>query len=253
MMIYDNFELGRNLGRSEKLMKDMKKTPDRFYFGGKNAVVYMGPDGEPAIIRNAEFWELVEKQTNTLFEKGGPRPEEEAVKITSTELKPILPVKPYEPTEIQETGPIEIMDIGDTAKIAKQLTEIIDKCKLYSEINGRKYIHVEGWQALNAMLGVVAEVQPPIEGPDYFEVTCLINDGQGRIAGRGIARCYFDEAIKKRDGTLYSRWHGPDGKVDKMAVMSMAQTRAIGKANRNKYGWIIRLAGYEATPMEEMK
>ena len=80
MMIYDNFELGRSLGRSDKLMKDMKKTQDRFYFEGKNAVVYMGPDGEPAIIRNDEFWEICEKQTNTLVEKGGPRPEEEEMK-----------------------------------------------------------------------------------------------------------------------------------------------------------------------------
>jgi hypothetical protein len=34
--------------------------------------------------------------------------------------------------------------------------------------------------------------------------------------------------------------------------MSMAQTRAVGKAYRNILAWIIRAAGYEPTPAEEM-
>ena len=36
------------------------------------------------------------------------------------------------------------------------------------------------------------------------------------------------------------------------AIASMAQTRAIGKAYRNILAWIIRAAGYEPTPAEEM-
>ena len=32
----------------------------------------------------------------------------------------------------------------------------------------------------------------------------------------------------------------------------MAQTRAIGKAYRNLIGWVMKMAGYEATPKEEM-
>ena len=32
----------------------------------------------------------------------------------------------------------------------------------------------------------------------------------------------------------------------------MAQTRAIGKAYRNLLGWVMKLAGYETTPSEEM-
>ena len=33
----------------------------------------------------------------------------------------------------------------------------------------------------------------------------------------------------------------------------MAQTRAIGKAYRNIIGWVMKMAGYEGTPGEEMK
>ena len=35
-------------------------------------------------------------------------------------------------------------------------------------------------------------------------------------------------------------------------MMSMAQTRALGKAYRMALGWIMKMAGYEATPAEEM-
>ena len=32
----------------------------------------------------------------------------------------------------------------------------------------------------------------------------------------------------------------------------MAQTRAVGKAYRNILSWIVKMAGYEATPAEEI-
>jgi hypothetical protein len=32
----------------------------------------------------------------------------------------------------------------------------------------------------------------------------------------------------------------------------MAQTRAVGKAFRMKIGWLLKIAGYETTPAEEM-
>jgi hypothetical protein len=39
---------------------------------------------------------------------------------------------------------------------------------------------------------------------------------------------------------------------DEYAIASMAQTRAIGKAYRNKMAFIMKMAGYEATPAEEV-
>ena len=36
------------------------------------------------------------------------------------------------------------------------------------------------------------------------------------------------------------------------AICSMAQTRAVGKAYRLSLGWLMKAAGYEATPAEEM-
>jgi hypothetical protein len=57
--------------------------------------------------------------------------------------------------------------------------------------------------------------------------------------GAGFAICSNKESGKK----FYQEF----------AIASMAQTRAIGKAYRNILAWIIRAAGYEPTPAEEME
>src|SRR6185369_14512327 len=41
-------------------------------------------------------------------------------------------------------------------------------------------------------------------------------------------------------------------RFDEYAIASMAQTRAIGKGFRNLLGWLMKAAGVEATPAEEM-
>ena len=43
-----------------------------------------------------------------------------------------------------------------------------------------------------------------------------------------------------------------DRQKDRPSVYSMAQTRALGKAYRMALSWIIKMAGYEPTPAEEM-
>jgi hypothetical protein len=45
-----------------------------------------------------------------------------------------------------------------------------------------------------------------------------------------------------------------DGRVanDEYVIASMAQTRAVGKAYRLAFSWVVKMAGYEATPLEEM-
>ena len=55
---------------------------------------------------------------------------------------------------------------------------------------------------------------------------------------KGVAICSNKEANKRQ-------W-------DEYAICSMAQTRATGKAFRNLLSWIMKAAGFEATPAEEM-
>jgi hypothetical protein len=54
----------------------------------------------------------------------------------------------------------------------------------------------------------------------------------------GIAICSNKEGSKKF--------------FDEYAILSMAQTRAVGKAFRNQLAWLMKAAGFEATPAEEM-
>jgi len=129
------------------------------------------------------------------------------------------------------------------ASFAKEITKVIDKCQLYTTIGNKKYVHVEGWEALGAMTGHTALIKSVFESPEYFEATAELYDGGNRLVSSGIARAYKEESFKAGGKR---RWEHD------YQVMSMAQTRAIGKAYRNKLAWIIRLAGYSPTPAEEM-
>jgi hypothetical protein len=134
-------------------------------------------------------------------------------------------------------------DFNRQASFAKEITKVIDKCQLYTTIGTKKYVHVEGWEALGAMTGHTALIKSVFESPEYFEATAELFDGGHKLVSSGIARAYKEESFKAGGKR---RWEHD------YQVMSMAQTRAIGKAYRNKLAWIIRLAGYEACPSEEM-
>jgi hypothetical protein len=66
----------------------------------------------------------------------------------------------------------------------------------------------------------------------------VIHLATGNVVGRGFATCSNKEHTKKSFADY--------------AICSMAQTRAVGKAYRLALGWLMKAAGYEATPAEEM-
>jgi hypothetical protein len=126
-------------------------------------------------------------------------------------------------------------------ELAKALADVIEQQQLFVVISQRKYVKVEGWLTLGAMLGVV-----PVE--DYlrrlpenegFEAKInLIRAKDGGLVGSASAECTFKERTWKTR--------------DSYSLRSMAITRATGKAFRLSFGWIMKLANYEATPAEEM-
>lgn len=134
------------------------------------------------------------------------------------------------------TKPTEVM------AMAKTLKSYIVTQKLYAEIKGRNYAMVEGWQFAGFLSGLNAMVEEPKDMSSSEEVkwscTAKIYDKSNNMVGVGFALCSNKEGSKKS--------------FDEYAILSMAQTRAIGKAYRNKIGWVMKLAGYEATPKEEM-
>jgi hypothetical protein len=134
--------------------------------------------------------------------------------------------------------------IKDMTAMAAVLKYHVVKHKLYTNIKNKNYAHVEGWQFAGGMMGLfpqVESVQNISTGTEtkWQAKVNLVDQKTGKIVGVGFAVCSSKEANKKG--------------FDEYAVLSMAQTRAIGKAYRNLIGWVMKLAGYEGTPSEEMR
>ena len=138
----------------------------------------------------------------------------------------------------------KIYDIDKPLQVVKMATIVknhIIKNNLYVPIKGKNYVMVEGWQFAGGMLGLVprvVEVKQMAKG-EWFAQVNIIDKRTGCVISSGFALC--SKAEDKKKG------------FDEYAILSMAQTRAIGKAYRNLIGWVMKLAGYEGTPAEEMK
>lgn len=125
-------------------------------------------------------------------------------------------------------------------KMANLLRNHIVKYNLSVQIVGKDYVMVEGWQFAGGMMGLfprVVKVENISAGKWMAQVE-IINKKK-EVMGSGFAICSKEEMKKKS--------------FDEYAILSMAQTRAIGKAYRNLIGWVMKLTGYETTPAEEMK
>lgn len=138
--------------------------------------------------------------------------------------------------------PVEVVERATRA--ANALMDVVRTKGLSSQIQGREYLNVEAWTTLGAMVGLSARTEwsKPLLSPDGkvygFEAAVEVVNSQGVIVGRSEAQCTRGERT----------WANRDD----YALRSMAQTRAMGKALRMPLGFIAVLAGYEATPMEEM-
>jgi len=130
--------------------------------------------------------------------------------------------------------------VQGATEVAKQLAGVIEQCRLYNHIGGRRFVRVEGWTTLAAMMGVTAREVAVVETPEgSFEATVeLVRHKDGQVISRASALCGADEPT----------WVGRP----KYARRSMASTRATGKACRLAFSWVMSLAGFEATPAEEM-
>lgn len=148
--------------------------------------------------------------------------------------------------EITKKVKVESYDISrsdETLDLAKDLAKFIKENKLTTNVQGKEFVNVEGWQYAGARLGIVPIVEHVINVSNEQEIkyqakVMLWDMRHQTTVGAGFAVCSNKESGKK----FYQEF----------AIMSMAQTRAIGKAYRNCLAWIIRAAGYEPTPAEEM-
>ena len=150
---------------------------------------------------------------------------------------------PKEPVRKSKVESYDLSHSDETLHLATDLAKFIKENKLTTNVQGKEFVNVEGWQYAGSRLGIVPVVEHVINVSNDQEIkyqakVILFDLKSGQTVGAGFAVCSNKEQGKK----FYQEF----------AIMSMAQTRAIGKAYRNILAWIIRAAGYEPTPAEEM-
>lgn len=122
------------------------------------------------------------------------------------------------------------------------LKTLIVNNHLYQNIKGKNYVLVDGWQVAGGLLGITAQVESLENQSDEkiikYRAEVSLVDTNGNKVGSGIAICTNKESGK--------------GNFEEYAVASMAQTRATGKAYRLKLGWLMKIAGFESTPFDEI-
>lgn len=140
---------------------------------------------------------------------------------------------------------VAVTRLADASSLGRELRRIVVNHNLSQEVRkgAPHHIKVDAWQ----IFGEMVEVRPVItelsrielSGKDGWQATCELVDQNGCLVGRGFSLCSRTEKM----------WSSRDD----YAILSMAQTRAIGRAFRNAFGQIAKLAGYEAAPLEEMQ
>ncbi len=152
-------------------------------------------------------------------------------------------LKGQKATKSPKVASYDIARADETLSLATDLAKFIRENKLTHNVQGKEYVNVEGWQYAGSRLGIVPIVDQVIDMSHDGEIkynarVSLFDLRSQQTVGAGFAVCSNKENGKK----FYAEY----------AIASMAQTRAIGKAYRNILAWIIRAAGYEPTPAEEM-
>lgn len=152
-------------------------------------------------------------------------------------------------TELISQPRFDLINSDSMLSLSKDLSKLIKEKGLSSNIQGKQFVNVEGWQFAGASLGLMPIITETTDltrrgtEPGQVEIKYMAkcevrNITTGQLVATGVAICSNFEHSKKR--------------FDEYAILSMAQTRAIGKAYRNLLAWLMKAAGFEATPAEEM-
>lgn len=148
-------------------------------------------------------------------------------------------------TENQLPMQYSLDSIDSMLMLAGEIARFVKMQKLSVNIQGKEYAMVEGWQFAGACLGMVARIREVheikvAEGEyKYCSIADVIRIRDDKIISTGESICSNTEARKR--------------KFEEYAIHSMVQTRSIGKAYRNFLAWVMKAAGFEPTPAEEME
>ena len=128
-------------------------------------------------------------------------------------------------------------------EVANVLQQFVKEKKLTANIKGKEYPLVEAWQFAGSQLGLY---------PILTETKDLTNEKEIKYMATVEVRRIEDDRTMSRGVAICSNKEYSKKQFDEYAILSMAQTRAEGKAYRMLLSWLMKAAGFEATPAEEM-
>jgi hypothetical protein len=140
---------------------------------------------------------------------------------------------------------------SDVAGVCREIVT-----KTAQTIQGRKYVRVEGWQAIAVAYGLVAssrDVEVVAGGVRAIGEVRRMSDGAIVSTAEGFVGedepVWFGGVTKDRDGKEKRHEKRP-----MYAIRAMAQTRSISRACRGALSFVVTLidGGLSTTPAEEM-
>ena len=157
----------------------------------------------------------------------------------STSLALAHPSANMAPTGLFNTDDPKIV-IQKAVAVADALMEIVRQKGWARRIGPKDHLEIQAWQTIAAMLGVSTECEwsRPVTDPDGWEARVIVRNARGQTIATAESQC------TRKENTWKNR--------DDYALRSMAQTRSTSKALRMALGFIANIAGFDATPAEEM-
>lgn len=133
--------------------------------------------------------------------------------------------------------------LAEAQQAAQALKNVVSKKSKPVIFNGEQYLELEDWATVAKFYGSAAKVV----STDYIE----FGEARGFKARAVVYHIPTGQEISAAESMCLTdepNW----SKKPMFQLMSMAQTRACGKALRNVFSWVVVLAGYRPTPSEEM-
>lgn len=155
--------------------------------------------------------------------------------------------------EVVPAAPSTLFRSDEPSEVAQRAIETADalmhvvnqrRKDLIATISGKDYPQVECWTLLGTLLGVfpVCEWTRPLvsdDGKNYgWEARVVAKTRDGAVVGAAESMCTRSERT----------WANRDD----FALRGMAESRATSRALRKPLGFVMKLAGLEATAAEEM-
>ena len=129
--------------------------------------------------------------------------------------------------------------------LMRQATDAASACReivlrTAMELQGKKYVRVEGWASIAAVYGCTPSIKEVVEEDRGIKAVAELRTHDGRVIATAEGFCGLDEP-RWANQPLYAR-------------KGMAQTRAVSRVCRTAFAFVVTLidGGLQTTPAEEI-